>query len=196
MVTNNSFYSYAELKAMGFKKFGKSVLVSRNAKFYGINKIELGDNVRIDDFCILSGNIKIGSHIHISAGVYIFAGNSLVELEDFVTVSSRTSIYAISDNYLGDVLTNSCIDDEFKDIITQKVTLKMFSIVGSGSTILPGIVVETGAAVGANSLVTKSIPEWQIYAGSPAKKIKNRSKKMLELKNKFLEKFEEREKND
>ena len=63
----NSFYTQNELENLGFKKLGKSVLISRNAVFYGIGKITIGDFVRIDDFCILSGDIILGSHIHIAA---------------------------------------------------------------------------------------------------------------------------------
>ncbi|MCB6803967.1 hypothetical protein LI178_31950, partial [Enterocloster bolteae] len=55
------------LKAIGFLKYGKNVLVSRKASIYNPEQMVLGDNIRIDDFCILSGNIKLGSYIHIPA---------------------------------------------------------------------------------------------------------------------------------
>ena len=62
-----SFYNEEELKEIGLKVYGKNVLISRNATIYGADKISIGDNVRIDDFCILSGNISLGSYIHIAA---------------------------------------------------------------------------------------------------------------------------------
>ena len=62
---NSSFFSESELKAIGFLKYGKNVLVSRKASIYNPEQMILGDNIRIDDFCILSGNIKLGSYIHI-----------------------------------------------------------------------------------------------------------------------------------
>jgi len=62
-----SFLSESELKTIGFLKYGTNVLVSRKASIYNPEQIVLGDNIRIDDFCILSGNIKLGSYIHISA---------------------------------------------------------------------------------------------------------------------------------
>ena len=64
---NSSFFSESELKAIGFLKYGKNVLVSRKASIYNPEQMVLGDNIRIDDFCILSGNIKLGSYIHIPA---------------------------------------------------------------------------------------------------------------------------------
>lgn len=60
-------FSESELKAIGFLKYGKNVLVSRKASIYNPEQMVLGDNIRIDDFCILSGNIKLGSYIHIPA---------------------------------------------------------------------------------------------------------------------------------
>ena len=64
---NSSFFSESELKAIGFLKYGKNVLVSRKASIYNPEQMVLGDNIRIDDSCILSGNIKLGSYIHIPA---------------------------------------------------------------------------------------------------------------------------------
>lgn len=54
-----SFYTHDELAEIGFKSCGKNVLISRKASIYSPAKIEIGDNVRIDDFCILSGVIFI-----------------------------------------------------------------------------------------------------------------------------------------
>ena len=50
----NSFYSKEELKEIGFKKYGENVLISRKTSIYNPEKIIIGNNVRIDDFCILS----------------------------------------------------------------------------------------------------------------------------------------------
>ena len=61
----NSFYSDEELKKIRFKSLGENVLISKKASIYSPEKIIIGNNVRIDDFCILSGNIQIGNHVHI-----------------------------------------------------------------------------------------------------------------------------------
>lgn len=78
-----SFYSEEELKEIGLKSYGKNVLISRNATIYGADKISIGDNVRIDDFCILSGNISLGSYIHIAAYCGLFGGDAGIIMEDF-----------------------------------------------------------------------------------------------------------------
>ena len=63
----SSFYSQKELTSIGFKSIGTNVLISKKASFYSPEEISIGNNVRIDDFCILSGKITLGSNIHISA---------------------------------------------------------------------------------------------------------------------------------
>lgn len=177
----NSFYSQDELLNLGFNSIGNNVLISKKASIYGAKNISIGNNVRIDDFCILSGNIKIGNNIHISAYSALFAGNIGIELEDYSGISSRTTIYAISDDYSGEFLTNPTIPEEFRNVYGGKVVLKKHSIIGASSLVLPNVVIKEGAAIGAQSLVTKDCDEWSIYVGIPVKKIKDRSKKLLEF---------------
>lgn len=54
-----SFLSDSELRKIGFKKLGKNVKISEKASIYNPEKIEIGDNSRIDDFCLLSGKISV-----------------------------------------------------------------------------------------------------------------------------------------
>jgi len=50
-----SYYSDLELQSMGFKALGKNIKISTKASIYNIDQIEIGDNSRIDDFCVISG---------------------------------------------------------------------------------------------------------------------------------------------
>ena len=51
----NGFFSIDELKKIGFRSVGNNANVSRKASIYGAGYIDIGDNVRIDDFCIGTG---------------------------------------------------------------------------------------------------------------------------------------------
>lgn len=183
----NSFYSIDELKEIGFKEIGDNVLISRKSSIYGAKNISIGNNVRIDDFSILSGNISIGNYVHIAAGVMIFAGEEGVVLEDFVGVSSRTAIYAVTDDYSGDALTNPMVPDEYRNIIGGKVILKKHALIGTGCTILPNVTVGEGASVGSMSLINKNIEDFTINVGIPAKFIKKRNNKMLLLEKQLID---------
>ena len=187
----NSFYTEEELKEIGFKSFGKNVLISKKASIYGAKNMTIGNNVRVDDFCILSGKITCGNYIHISAYTSLFAGGIGIELEDFTTISSRCVIYAITDDYSGNFMTNPMIYDKYRNVIGSKIIVKKHSIIGSGSTIIPNgkskLVIEEGTSVGAMSLIKNNTSAWNIYCGIPAKIIKKRNKNILELEKQFLE---------
>jgi galactoside O-acetyltransferase len=63
------FYSKNELVEIGFKSIGDNVLISNRCSIYNPKNIELGNNVRIDDFCVISagnGGIKLGNNVHIA----------------------------------------------------------------------------------------------------------------------------------
>ena len=182
------YYSQEELNKIGFKSLGKNVKVSTKTSIYGAERISFGDNVRIDDFCFLSagaGGITLGNNIHISTYSSI-AGQGEVIMEDFSGLSSRVSIYSSSDDYSGAALTNPTIPAEFSNVIHGKVHLKKHVIVGAGSVILPGVLLEIGVAVGALSLVTKSFEEFSIISGNPAKFFKKRKTNLIELEWKYL----------
>lgn len=59
---------------------------------------------------------------------------------------------------------------------TKEVILGDYVSVGTRAMILPGCILGTGAVLGAGSILTKSIPDYEIWAGSPAKKIGDRNK--------------------
>lgn len=177
----SSFYERDELLALGFKSVGEDVMVSRKASFYGIGNMTLGNHVRIDDFCVLSGRITIGSYVHIAAGSMLFGGTYGIYMEDYSGLSSRCVIYAASDDYSGRHMTNPTVPKQYLGVHESAVKIGKHSIVGSGCTILPGATIEEGCAVGAMSLVTKHTEPWGVYFGIPATRRGERDTRLLDL---------------
>lgn len=180
-----SFYSQEELDCMGFSSIGKNVFISRKASFYDIENIAIGNNVRIDDFCVLSGNVKIGNYIHISAYTGIWAGKRGVILEDFVTISGRCNVYGKTDDYSGEYMTNPMVPEKYLNVMDDKIIFRKHSIVGSACTILPGIEIAEGTAIGCMSLIKSNTIPWKVYTGIPAKILKDRDRKILTLETDF-----------
>ncbi|NVO18755.1 MAG: acyltransferase [Bacteroidetes bacterium] len=183
-----SFYDQSDLFAIGFKSVGSGCLISRKASIYSPQSITLGDHVRIDDFCILSGEISIGSFIHISAYSALYASFG-IEIEDFVTISGRVTIYSQNDDYSGKYMTNPMLPVEFTNITGGTVVLKKHSIIGAGSIILPGVILNEGCCVAALSLVKTSLSSWTIYGGVPAKYLKKRNQDIIFLEEKLRDSF-------
>ncbi len=185
----NSFLSADELSKIPFKSLGSDIRISRNARFYSPENISIGDHVRIDDFCILSGGkgIDIGSYVHIAAYCALY-GNEGIRLADFTGLSSRVVIYTTSDDYSGLALTNPTIPKNFRpELKGQPVTLGKHVIIGTNSTILPGVTMAEGSALGAHSLLTKDAKAWTIYFGAPAKPLKKRESRVLALEKSLLD---------
>ncbi|SMP06999.1 galactoside O-acetyltransferase [Desulfurobacterium pacificum] len=182
-----AYFSEEELKKMGFKHLGKNVKISTKVSIYYPETIEIGDNSRIDDFCIISGKVKIGRNVHIAPFCLIAGGKEGVILEDFTTLAYSVRIFSRSDDYTGSTLTNVTFPEKYRNVIKKPVVVEKHSIIGTNSIIFPGVVVREGTAVGAMSLVRTSTQPWSIYAGIPAKKIKDRKRDLLELEKKYIE---------
>lgn len=184
---HTGFYSEMELKSLGLKVFGKNVQISIKVSLYNIDKIEIGDNVRIDDFAILIGPIRMGSYIHIGAGSILTGGELGIILENFTGISSGCKIFSVTDDYSGSSMANPMIPRKFRQITSNKIIFKKHSIIGSNSVILPfsgGL--EEGVSVGALSLVSRPTKSYGVYFGLPARRIAERSKELLQYEKEFL----------
>ena len=177
---SESYYSEDELQEIGLASYGSNVKISRYARLYNPANIRVGSNIRIDDFALLSaglGGIDIGNHVHIAA-YCLLIGQEKITLNSFSGLSSRVSIYSSSDDYSGMHMTNPTIPEHLRSVLSSPVTLKKHVIIGASAVILPGVLIGEGSAVGAFSLVSKSIENNVIVSGIPAKKIKNRKKEI------------------
>ena len=176
-----SFYSEKELLDIGLKSFGKNVLISRKASIYDAKNISIGNNVRIDDFCLLSGNIKIGNYVHISAFSALYGGNRII-IDDFVGISPRCSVFSVIDDFSGECAVGPMMPIDTRGLISGEVFLSKYVQLGANSIIFPNINLPEGLATGAFTLINKNnLDKWSIYGAVPAKKIKARSKKIIEL---------------
>jgi len=178
-----------QLQELGFASVGSNVRISNKASIYGAKRIHIGDNVRIDDFVVLSageGGITLGSHIHLGVFTSII-GAGQIQIASFCNISSKVSIYSSNDDYSGEYMTSPVIPSEFTNVTHGPVYIGEHTIIGSGSVILPNVTIGRGCSIGALSMVGKSCKEFGIYAGVPARYLKDRSKNLLELEKRFLE---------
>jgi len=186
-----SYYSETELADIGLSEFGKDVKISRKTSIYNPQSISIGDNVRIDDFCFLSGNISLGSHIHIApfSGLW---GTEEIIMRDFTGLAPRVSIFASSEDYSGGSLTNPTVPEEYRPGLEYgDVELNKHVIIGANTVLLPNVRLEQGVAIGAQSLVKENISEWEVHIGNPLEKVGERNKdQIIELEEKFLKEFE------
>lgn len=184
---NNRYYTREELEGMKFRKLGRDVLISRTSRLYSPEYISIGDLSLVDDFCILSGNVDIGRNVHLAHGCHVIAGREGISMGDFSGFAYGVTVFAQSDDYGGGALTNPTVPMKFRKIMRARVEIGRHAIVGAGSIIFPGVLLGEGSSIGSLSMVTKSTEPWGVYFGIPAKRIKARNRKLLDLEKEYLD---------
>lgn len=182
---SNIFFDPSQLKYCG-----NNVIIGKTVRIRYPHLVSIGDNCIIDDFTYISTELELEGYNHISSGCKIIGGSSSkLIMKTFSTFSPNVIVAAGSDDYLSGIAT-PMVDIEYKgNVVYGTVEVGKHSIIGSGSVILPNVIIEDGAAVGALSLVNTNLEKWSLYAGVPAKKIKDRDQnKILELEILFLNK--------
>lgn len=164
----------------GYRRIGENVTIYPQAKLVLRDGIEIGSNVIIDDFCFIVGGkpgdpiVKIGDYVHIASFTSFTGGGELV-LGDFTSYGSGTKIVTGSEYFTeGTCLTNPSVPAPFRQAKRSFVRIGKHSILGLNVTVMPGVTIGEGCAIGANSLVLKDCAPWGVYAGSPARRIGER----------------------
>lgn len=159
-----------------------SVLQHSSVLVFGSEHVTIGDNVRIDAYCIITagpGRVTIGSNVHIGAGTHLF-GTAGIEIGDFANLSSRVSVFSTNDDYTDGYLTNPTVPDELRRVSAAPVMVAPHALVGCGSVVLPGVVVGRGSAVGALSLIKRDVEPFTVVAGVPARQVGVRDRERLQ----------------
>ena len=174
----NSFYEEQELMKFGFQHLGTDVQISRKASVYSPSTISLGDHVRIDDFCILSGHIEIGNYVHISAYTALY-GKGTIRIGNYCGCSPRCTLFSQTDDFSGEYMIGPMIDEAFTNVLCGPIVFEDYVQLGANSIVMPNVTLHQGAVSGAFSFVKDDLEAWSISVGIPARKVKDRSQTLL-----------------
>src|SRR5690554_528250 len=130
-----AYLTVETLESMGFKSVGKDVKVSEKASIYNPECIELGDFSRIDDFCVISGNVNIGRNVHIAPFCLVAGGEKGVIMDDFSGLAYGVQVFSQSDDYSGRTLTNPTVSDKFKCERKAAIRIGRHVIIGASSMV-------------------------------------------------------------
>lgn len=184
MSDTSEYLTIEELNMLKLAKCGKNVLISKFAKIVHPEKLKIGNNVRIDNYCVLIGDISIGDYVHIAA-FSLISGHCGIEIEAFCSISARVTLYSVIDDYSGEFLVNPTLPRQYRSELSGRICLQKHVALGIGATIFPRVTIGEGAVVGAHSLVVLPLKEWGVYFGSPVQLIKFRKKNLLQLEKKL-----------
>jgi 3-oxoacyl-[acyl-carrier-protein] synthase-3 len=183
----SSYYSADELDMLPFRKIGKNLQLSKKTSLYGIKNISIGDNCRIDDYCVIScgtdEGFHIGSYVHIGNSVSI-TGKGKITINDFAGLSGHVSVYSSTDDYSGEFMSNPCVgayDSKLINVYSNDIYIGKHVLIGCNSVVLPNTHIADGISIGALSIVNSKLDKIGIYQGNPLKFIKDKSMNFLKL---------------
>jgi len=118
---------------------------------------QIGSNCNICSHCFIENDVKIGDNVTIKCGVYVWDG---IIIGDNVQIGPNVTF------------TNDKYPRAKHDFTMQRTLIKKGASIGAASVILGGVTIGENSMIGAGSLVTKDVPNNELWYGSPAKFIR------------------------
>lgn len=115
---------------------------------------KIGSNCNICAHCFIENDVLVGDNVTIKCGVYLWDG---ITIEDFVQIGPNVTF------------TNDKYPRAKQSFNLHRTLVKKNASIGAGAVILGGITIGENAMVGAGSIVTKDIPDNELWVGNPAK---------------------------
>lgn len=149
--------------------FASSAIVTQplKAPIYRLVGFKIGKRPYINNGLGLVGKISIGSLCVFGRGCYLDGTGGIV-IGDRVHFSPFCCIFSNNHHIMPSVFRR-----DRKDNWHQPVEIKRGCWIGAGVKILPNVIIEEGCVIGAGSVVNKSTEPNALYAGVPAKKIRD-----------------------
>ena len=141
-------------------KLGEGVKLSKFINLYGC---EIGAHTKIGAFVEVQKRATVGKNCKISSHTFICEG---VSIADNVFVGHGVTF--INDSYPRATNPDGSLQTE-ADWRVETTRVEKGASIGSGATILSGIVIGENALVGAGSVVTRDVPPSAVVSGNPAK---------------------------
>jgi acetyltransferase-like isoleucine patch superfamily enzyme len=174
---------------------GRNVVFGQNVVLRHPHKIRIGDNVVVDDNCLLDAKgdsnrgIAIGSGVFIGRNTILSCKNGDIDLEDGVNIGFNCEVFSASRVRIGrdTLLAAYCYviggDHDFSDpsraVLEQGrrsagVDIGEGAWLGAGAKVLDGVTIGNRAIVGAAALVREAVPDGAIAVGIPARVVGHR----------------------
>jgi acetyltransferase-like isoleucine patch superfamily enzyme len=116
---------------------------------------QIGSNCNINAQCFIENDVVIGDNVTVKCGVQLWDG---ITIEDDVFIGPNATF--TNDKYP----RSKVYPEQF-----VRTIIKKRASIGANATILCGVTIGENAMVGAGSVVTKDIPDGELWFGNPAR---------------------------
>jgi len=135
------------------------------------NKFFLGNDSTVEDFATINngvGDIYIGDRTRIGLGCTLIGP---VKIGNDIRLAQNIVMSGLNHNY-----ENISMPISEQGVTTYPIVIGDESWIGANSVVLPGVIIGKHCIVAAGSIVTKTVPDYSVVAGNPAKIIKQFNK--------------------
>jgi acetyltransferase-like isoleucine patch superfamily enzyme len=174
---------------------GRNVIFGQNVVLRHPHKIKIGDDVVVDDNCLLDAKgetnqgITIGSRVFIGRNTILSCKNGDIELDDGANIGFNCELFSASRVRVGEdtLLAAYCyliggdhnVADASMPVVAQGrrstgVSVGAGAWLGAGAKVLDGVTIGDGAVIGAGAVVRDAVPAKSIAVGVPARLIGTR----------------------
>ena len=169
-------------------------IISKNIRVRHPELFKVGNFSIVDDYSYFSTGVIVGECSHIAAGCNVGGGSEFTfRLGDFCSLSSGVKIWCVSNDFVNDLVTiipPNCPPISVNPLCGN-VTFENYTAAGSNSIIMPDNVIPEGTVIGALTYIPYrfKMKPWSVYAGSPARLVKDRNKDRILAQIKQLREF-------
>jgi len=140
----------------------------------GLKNIEFEGENLMPEFCVASGNVKLGYRSTLGVHNFLFGD---IEIGRYCQIGGYAAFHGTNHpmNNLTTFINQSLFVGELKSLKNEsQIILGNDVWVGHGVIILSGVMIGDGAILAAGSVITKNVEPYTIVAGNPAKPIRKR----------------------
>lgn len=140
--------------------FGQGCYIGRGVEIGVADSVQLGDYSSIQDRCIILGDVSIGRYCLFASNVYVSSGRHYFDWQSSLLIKDQDALIRLDPVLFAEHSKPVVIEDD--------------CWLGANVVVMAGVTISKGAVIGANSVVTKNVPPYTVFAGAPAKQIRQR----------------------
>jgi len=118
--------------------------------------------------------------VHVGGSACLIGGGGIT-LGDYSGISPGVKIFTTSESLDGEWMIHPTVPEKYRRPTVKPVSIGAHCTIGANSVLLPGAILHDGACLGALSLTKGQLGEWSIWAGVPARFIRTRGRRSIEL---------------